>query len=262
MSKTRRNIPTQSHEHANANGNGKSNGRLHVNRIEDLFTAPAVQEKAEGPDLSIKQPIIARTPNQKLYLKSIRDNDLTIAIGPPGVGKSRVSLGYAATALSKGWVERVILVRPAISCDEELGFLPGDLLAKLGPFLRPSYDELLDFYTFKQLDHLTSGKFPIIEGAALGQIKGRTFKNAVVILDEAQDATYKQLKNFLTRMGENSKVIVTGDTNQSDLYDDRRDSPLEDVMRKMTGATGVGFVEFTPEDIQRHPRIEQILERL
>lgn len=259
MSKTRRNISPQSQVNGRANG---TNGRLHINRIEDLFTPPTSQEKIPELDLSIKQVVSARTPNQKLFLKSIRDNDITFCTGEAGTGKTHLSMGYAATALYKGTASKIILVRPAVSCDEKLGFVPGDLMAKLDSFLIPSYDELLEFYTPTQLNKLMGGRFPIITGAPLGQIKGRTFKNAVVVLDEAQDATYRQLKNFLTRMGENTKIIVTGDITQSDTFDYPEDTALYEVMGKMDGAVGVGFVRMTPADGQRHPRTEQILERL
>lgn len=244
--------------HLNGSVNGNSNG---VNRIEGLFSQKPEKESI-GPDLSIKRIIEPRTPNQKLYLKSIRTNDITICTGCAGCGKTALGIGYAAQALSKGQAERIILVRPAVSTDEDLGFLPGDLQAKLGSYLRPAYDELLEFFTVQQLNVLTGGKFPIIEGAALGQIKGRTFKNAIVILDEAQDATYKQLKNFLTRMGENTKVIITGDITQSDTFDNREITALEQVMERLEGSQSIAFVRMGPQDIQRHPRIEQILSRL
>jgi phosphate starvation-inducible PhoH-like protein len=222
--------------------------------------------KSDKPplDLTLKRPVRYKTPNQQAYLESIRSNDITFCTGQAGCGKTHLAVGMAATYLSKGLIDRIIVVRPMICTDEELGILPGGVEDKLGPYLVPVYDEFLEFFTESQLDAFGKGKYPIIRGAPLGTLKGRNFKKAVVILDEAQDATYAQLKTFITRLCEGSKIIIVGDPNQSDrLRDSRTDiTPLEEIMHRLEDGDveGVGICRLLPVDNQRHPRMARILE--
>jgi phosphate starvation-inducible PhoH-like protein len=244
MSKTRR---------FSRNGN---NGHTVLPNLGEIIKKPQV------PNKELKRPVHGRTQNQKAYIQAIHHNDITICVGPAGTGKTHLAVGVAATYLSRGWAERIIMVRPIVSCDEEVGFLPGELEKKIGPYLRPLTDELCEFFTDEQLNTFATGKRPIIEMVPLAMIKGRTFKNSVIIIDEGQDATYKQLKRFLTRMGDASKIIVTGDLTQSDRFEEDEITALEEIIGKLEGAVGISIVRFTPADQQRHPRMEQILSRI
>jgi phosphate starvation-inducible PhoH-like protein len=256
MSKTRKNIAPS------------SNGHSH--RLEE-YLAPAVNGNGKAKksideevlDLTLKCQPTGATPNQKKYLGTIDKNKITIVTGPAGSGKTHCAIGQAAKYLSEGRVDRIILVRPLIACDEELGFLPGDLNAKTDPFMRPLFDELSEFFTEQQIGKMVTGRRPIIEVVPLAVMKGRTLKRAFVILDEAQDATYKQIKMVLTRIGNTTKTVITGDITQTDReYYADEETPLEEVIRKLKGGQDIGFSQLTPADIQRDPMVELILERL
>ena len=227
-------------------------------------TEPLIKESVDI--LKLKTIVQARSNNQKGVLKTIRDNDITFVVGPPGSGKSHLAVGMAAYYLSKKMVEKIIVTRPTVEGEDEEkhGFLPGTLDDKICPYLRPIFDELSYFFTNEQMKLLRSGDMPILEIAPLSVIvKGRTFKNAFVIMDEAQDATYKQLKRFITRLGEGSTMVFTGDTSQSDLrgYFNRR-TELEDFMEKLYDIEGIGFSKLDPSDIVRHPLLALIIERV
>lgn len=255
MSKTRRNVTYQK--------NG-TNG--HTNRIENIIKLDKNILDPPKPielDKSLKCIIHGRTPNQKRYIQTIKGNDITICTGDPGTGKTHVAVGMSSFYLAKDMVNRVIVVRPLVpSSDEDLGFLPGSIEDKAGPYLRPIFDEFCEFFSDEQLGRFTAGRRPTIEIVPLALMKGRTFKSSFIILDEAQDATYKQLRMFLTRIGEGSKIVIVGDLNQSDRSRSDETTSLQTVIRKLDGAEGVGICRLDPGDIQRHPRIGQILERL
>jgi phosphate starvation-inducible PhoH-like protein len=250
MSKTRRNIL----QHQNGNGSG--------NRLEELFKKKEVVDTTKEIDYSLLQPVDPHTENKRRYVKNIIKNDITFCIGDAGTGKTHLAVGVAATYLSKRLVNRIILVRPIVSCDEELGFFPGDLVQKTDPYIRPLYDEFCDFFTDTQINTFCRGRRPIMEVVSLGTMKGRSFKKSFIILDEAQDATYKQLKTFLTRIGEGSKIVITGDITQSDKFNNYNDVAVYQIIRKLEGLEGIAFSELTPEDSERHPRTAQILERI
>jgi len=202
------------------------------------------------------KPIRAKTPNQHQLVEAYDDNDLLFALGPAGTGKTYTAIALAVRAFKNREVKRIILTRPAVEAGENLGFLPGDLKEKLDPYLRPLYDALMDMIHPRKLAELLEDG--IIEIAPLAYMRGRTLDNACVILDEAQNTTVNQLKMFLTRMGQNAKFIVTGDTSQIDLPR-RRHSGLLQVMRILQNIKGIRFITFDETDIVRHKLVKKIV---
>ncbi|MDX9724837.1 MAG: PhoH family protein [Bacteroidales bacterium] len=202
------------------------------------------------------KPIRARTVNQVTLVNEYRTNDLIIAEGPAGTGKTYTSIALAVRALREREVKKIILARPAVEAGERLGFLPGDMKEKLDPYLQPLYDALHDMIPFKKLETwLEDGTVQI---APLAFMRGRTLENAFVILDEAQNATVNQLKMFLTRMGISSKFIMTGDTTQIDLPR-RAESGLLQAMRILANVEGVSIIRFDERDIIRHKLVKRIV---
>ena len=198
----------------------------------------------------------ARTPNQKIMVKACEENDIVFAIGPAGTGKTYTSVALAVKALKEKKVKKIVLVRPAVEAGESLGFLPGDLKMKIDPYLRPLYDALEEMIDHDRLDlHMTKN---IIEIAPLAYMRGRTLNNAFVILDEAQNATNTQMKMFLTRLGFNSKAIITGDITQTDLPR-MKQSGLISIQKILKGIKGIEFVYLDQSDVVRHKLIRQII---
>ncbi len=205
---------------------------------------------------SKKDVIKAKTPNQVTYIKSVKENDICFAIGPAGTGKTYLAVAFAVAALKKGIVKKIILARPAVEAGESLGFLPGDFREKIDPYLRPLYDALEEMIPGEQLkNYLEKG---VVEIVPLAYMRGRTLNNAYVILDEAQNATGMQMKMFLTRLGPNSKSIVTGDITQIDLPSFSQ-SGLVQVKEILKGIDGVGFVYFDKGDVVRHKLVKDII---
>ena len=205
---------------------------------------------------SKKDVIKAKTPNQVTYIKSVRENDICFAIGPAGTGKTYLAVAFAVAALKKGIVKKIILARPAVEAGESLGFLPGDFREKIDPYLRPLYDALEEMIPAEQLkNYLEKG---VVEIVPLAYMRGRTLNHAYVILDEAQNATGMQMKMFLTRLGPNSKSIVTGDITQIDLPSFSQ-SGLVQVKEILKGIDGVGFVYFDKSDVVRHKLVKDII---
>jgi phosphate starvation-inducible PhoH-like protein len=203
------------------------------------------------------KPIRARTGNQKRLVEESKINDLVFAIGPAGTGKTYVSIALAVSALKNRQIKRIILSRPAVEAGENLGFLPGDLKEKIDPYLQPLYDALLDMLPPKKLEeYLKDG---IIQIAPLAFMRGRTLSNAFVILDEAQNTTIPQLKMFLTRMGLNTKYLVTGDITQIDLPR-KQHSGLVMALKILKDVEGISTVEFDKGDIVRHRLVRDIVE--
>ncbi len=197
-----------------------------------------------------------KTPGQRRYVETIAENDITFGIGPAGTGKTYLGVAMAVAALKAKRVKRIILTRPAVEAGERLGFLPGDIQAKVDPYLRPLYDALFDMIDPERFEqYLASG---IIEVAPLAFMRGRTLNDAFIILDEAQNTTPEQMKMFLTRMGFNSKVVITGDVTQIDLPKAAR-SGLVEAERILKGIDGIGFVYFTEADVVRHPLVARII---
>jgi len=202
------------------------------------------------------KPVRARTVNQLLLVNEYKTNDLVIAEGPAGTGKTYTSIALAVRALKEREVKKIILTRPAVEAGEKLGFLPGDMKEKLDPYLQPLYDALHDMLPFKKLE--TWIEDGTVQIAPLAFMRGRTLENAFVILDEAQNATINQLKMFLTRMGACSKFIITGDTTQIDLPR-KTDSGLLMAMRILNDIEGISIIRFDERDIVRHKLVKRIV---
>jgi phosphate starvation-inducible protein PhoH and related proteins len=204
-----------------------------------------------------KRVIKARTPAQSTYIRSLEKTDLVFGIGPAGTGKTYLAVAFAAHCLERGIVERIILSRPAVEAGERLGFLPGDLKEKVDPYLRPLYDALYDVLPAEKVERdMAAG---IIEIAPLAFMRGRTLSNAAVILDEAQNTTTMQMKMFLTRLGEGSKMFVNGDSTQIDLPPGVK-SGLEEAAGFLAGVPGIDIVRFANADIVRRDLVQKIVE--
>ena len=233
----------------------KSDIILSVNKNLDSDNHSNVQSFAQ----LIKTPrksVIARSKRQSEYIKALRENDITIALGPAGTGKSFLAVSVAITMLMEKKVERVILSRPAVEAGEKLGFLPGDMKEKVDPYLRPLYDALYELFGFEKIDKkIESGE---IEIAPLAFMRGRTLKNCFAILDEAQNATETQIKMFLTRIGENSKLVVNGDPSQVDLIN-KSQSGLIKSKNILSQIEEIKIVEFDHNDVVRHPLVSKII---
>jgi phosphate starvation-inducible protein PhoH and related proteins len=203
-----------------------------------------------------KRRISPRSANQASYLRALRAHELVFGLGPAGTGKTYLAVAMAVDMLMSGAVERIILSRPAVEAGERLGFLPGDLREKVDPYLRPLYDALHDMLPGEQvMKRLSSGE---IEIAPLAFMRGRTLSNAYVILDEAQNKTQVQMKMFLTRLGEHSRMAVTGDLSQVDLPPRTR-SGLADALETLRGEESIAMVNFTDVDVVRHPLVSRIV---
>ena len=204
----------------------------------------------------MRKAINAKTSGQREYLRIINNHDIVVGIGPAGTGKTYLAVAKAVEALARKRVKRIILARPAVEAGESLGFLPGDLQAKVDPYLRPLYDALEDMMPADRVAKALETR--VIEIAPLAYMRGRTLNDAFIILDEAQNATGAQMKMFLTRLGVNSKVVVTGDKTQIDLPK-REDSGLVQVERVLPGIDGIGFMYLNESDVVRHRLVREII---
>jgi phosphate starvation-inducible protein PhoH and related proteins len=202
-------------------------------------------------------PIKPKTVNQQKLVELVRDNDLVFALGPAGTGKTYISVALAVRALKNKVVKKIIITRPAVEAGENLGFLPGDLKEKIDPYLRPIYDALNDMLPFEKLRYYMERE--VIEIAPLAYMRGRTLNNAFILLDEAQNTTPMQMKMFLTRMGPESKMIVTGDASQIDLPS-KQSSGLKEAIRILNGVKGIGMLELNEKDVVRHRLVRDIIE--
>src|SRR5688500_10287351 len=213
-------------------------------------TADEIDVYAKGNSIKPK------TEGQKRYIDAINKHDLTFCVGPAGTGKTYLAVAAAASMLKGGNVKRLILARPAVEAGERLGFLPGDMQAKVNPYLRPLFDALHDMMDFEQVKRFMIND--VIEVIPLAFMRGRTLNDSVIILDEAQNTTPAQMLMFLTRLGHNSKMIITGDTSQVDLPSNQK-SGLVDAMEKLSGIKGIGTVELERGDIVRHRLVQNIV---
>jgi phosphate starvation-inducible protein PhoH and related proteins len=230
---------------------------------EDVRTVLAVVQR--GGDLDGPQNLTVieggrhvrpRTDGQARYVRAMQENDLVLCIGPAGSGKTYLAVGMGVTMLRQGAAKRIVLVRPAVEAGERLGFLPGDIVAKINPYLRPLFDALNDMMEPNQVKRYMESD--IIEIVPLAYMRGRTLNNAIIILDEGQNTTVPQMKMFLTRMGNGSKIIVTGDVTQTDLPRQMR-SGLIDAIHRLRDLDRIAIVYLTEEDIVRHPLVQQIV---
>lgn len=202
-------------------------------------------------------PIRPKTINQQKLVELVKDNDLVFALGPAGTGKTYISVALAVRAMKNKQVKKIIITRPAVEAGENLGFLPGDLKEKIDPYLRPIYDALNDMIPFEKLKYYMERE--LIEIAPLAYMRGRTLNNAFILLDESQNTTPMQMKMFLTRMGPDSKMIVTGDASQIDLPS-RQSSGLKEAIRILKDLKGIGFMELSEKDVVRHKLVRDIIE--
>ena len=220
-----------------------------VSTLKDLLS-DRVQTSDKKPG------VVAKTIGQKRYLDAIRRHDVTFGVGPAGTGKTYLAVALALAALREGKVSRIILTRPAVEAGEALGFLPGDLYEKIMPYLRPLHDALHDMLPAEEIQkHTERG---VIEIAPLAYMRGRTLNHAFIILDEAQNSTTEQMFMFLTRLGVNSKAVVTGDETQIDLPPHKQSGLLE-AHRALRRTEGIAIVEFTKRDVVRHPLVQRII---
>ena len=214
-----------------------------------------------GPPIMIRtrrKTIVPRSAVQAHYMRSLSRDDIIFALGPAGTGKTYLAVAQAVSQLISGSVQRLILSRPAVEAGEKIGFLPGDMKEKVDPFLRPLYDALYDCMPPEQVErHIASG---VIEIAPIAFMRGRTLADAFVILDEAQNTTREQMKMFLTRFGQNARMVIAGDPRQVDIPGGDRMSGLADAVDKLEGIEGFGTIRFTSADVVRHPIVGRIVD--
>lgn len=237
---------------------------VHRNDVEHAINVLSKDDRIDLKDLfldtvfitSKKSTIVPKSPTQKEYIDAIRGFDIVFGIGPAGTGKTYLAMAMAVSALSKGVVSRIILTRPAVEAGEALGFLPGDLAEKVDPYLRPLYDALHDMMRFEKVSNLMQQG--VIEVAPLAFMRGRTLNDSFIILDEAQNTTTEQMKMFLTRIGFNSKAVITGDITQIDLPAEKQ-SGLIESKNILQGINDIRFVFFSKMDVVRHRLVQDII---
>jgi len=238
---------------------GLSVGLADVDAALRIASVPAEENTSDDSMIELKTPkrrITPRSRNQARYLQVLSESELVFALGPAGTGKTYLAVAMAVAMMEAGQVDRIVLSRPAVEAGERLGFLPGDLREKIDPYLRPLYDALYDMMPTEKVDRRLASDD--IEIAPLAFMRGRTLSNAFVILDEAQNTTAVQMKMFLTRLGENARMVVTGDLSQVDLPPGQT-SGLADALGILDGVEGIGTVRFTDVDVVRHELVARIV---
>ncbi len=236
--------------------NGELNGMLRLVVADPATTLRSVVDAGKARSAGIKRTVQPRSINQRKYVEAIEQNDMVFGVGPAGTGKTYLAVAMAVSAMNAKKVNRIVLVRPAVEAGEKLGFLPGSLQEKVDPYLRPLYDALYDLLDPEKVDKMLERN--VIEVAPLAFMRGRTLNDAFIIMDEAQNTTIEQMKMFLTRMGNSSKVVVTGDITQIDLPNPRK-SGLIDAINILEGVEGIRFCHFEDCDVVRHALVQRIV---
>jgi len=236
--------------------NGELNGMLRLVVADPTITLRSVADSGKARSAGIKRMVQPRSINQRKYVEAIEQHDMVFGVGPAGTGKTYLAVAMAVAAMNAKKVSRIVLVRPAVEAGEKLGFLPGSLQEKVDPYLRPLYDALYDLLDPEKVDKMLEKN--VIEVAPLAFMRGRTLNDAFIIMDEAQNTTIEQMKMFLTRMGNNAKVVVTGDITQIDLPNPRK-SGLLDAINVLEGVEGIRFCHFEDSDVVRHALVQRIV---
>ena len=236
--------------------NGELHALLKLVVADPKSTLRGLVEAGKQRSAGVKRMVQPRSGNQKKYVEAIEANDMTFGLGPAGTGKTYLAVAMAVSALMAKKVSRIILVRPAVEAGERLGFLPGSLQEKVDPYLRPLYDALYDLLDQEKVDKLLERN--VIEVAPLAFMRGRTLSDAFIIMDEAQNTTIEQMKMFVTRLGNNSKAVITGDLTQTDLPNPKK-SGLLDALNVLDGVEGIKFCHFEDVDVVRHHLVQRIV---
>jgi phosphate starvation-inducible PhoH-like protein len=236
--------------------NGELNGMLRLVVADPATTLRSLADSGKQRSAGVKRTVQPRSINQRKYVEAIEQNDMVFGVGPAGTGKTYLAVAMAVAAYNAKKISRIVLVRPAVEAGERLGFLPGSLQEKVDPYLRPLYDALYDLLDAEKVDKMLEKN--VIEVAPLAFMRGRTLSDAFIIMDEAQNTTIEQMKMFLTRMGNNSKAVITGDITQIDLPNPRK-SGLLDAINILDGVEGIQFCHFEDSDVVRHALVQRIV---
>ena len=236
--------------------NGELHGLLKLLVADPAATLRSLVDSGKQRSAGSKRMVQPRSPNQRKYVEAIESSDMTFGLGPAGTGKTYLAVAMAVSALLSKKVSRIILVRPAVEAGERLGFLPGSLQEKVDPYLRPLYDALYDLLDQEKVDKLLERN--VIEVAPLAFMRGRTLSDAFIIMDEAQNTTTEQMKMFVTRLGNNSKAVITGDLTQTDLPNPKKSGLLE-ALNVLSGVEGIRFCHFDDVDVVRHHLVQRIV---
>jgi phosphate starvation-inducible PhoH-like protein len=236
--------------------NGELNGMLRMVVADPSTTLKSLADSGKARSAGVKRTVQPRSVNQRKYVEAIEQNDMVFGVGPAGTGKTYLAVAMAVSAMNAKKVSRIVLVRPAVEAGEKLGFLPGSLQEKVDPYLRPLYDALYDLLDPEKVDKMLEKN--VIEVAPLAFMRGRTLNDAFIIMDEAQNTTIEQMKMFLTRLGNNSRAVITGDITQIDLPNPRK-SGLVDAINVLEGVEGIQFCHFVDSDVVRHALVQRIV---
>jgi phosphate starvation-inducible PhoH-like protein len=236
--------------------NGELKGMLRLVIADPEVTLKSLVDSGRQRSTGVKRMVQPRSPNQRKYVEAIERGDMTFGLGPAGTGKTYLAVAMAVSALLAKRVSRIILVRPAVEAGERLGFLPGSLQEKVDPYLRPLYDALYDLLDPQKVDKMLESN--VIEVAPLAFMRGRTLSDAFIIMDEAQNTTNEQMKMFLTRLGNGSKAVITGDMTQIDLPNPKKSGLLE-ALSVLDGVEGISFCHFEDIDVVRHALVQRIV---
>ena len=235
--------------------NGELNGMLRLVVADPATTLRSLSDSGKQRSAGVKRTVQPRSINQRKYVEAIEQNDMVFGVGPAGTGKTYLAVAMAVAAINAKKVSRIVLVRPAVEAGERLGFLPGSLQEKVDPYLRPLYDALYDLLDAEKVDKMLEKN--VIEVAPLAFMRGRTLNDAFIIMDEAQNTTNEQMKMFLTRLGNASKAVITGDLTQIDLPQPKK-SGLYEALRVLDGVEGIKFCHFEDVDVVRHLLVQRI----